>query len=169
MKVYNKNVQILEDSIEKIDFILLESEMVYRIDLNLVTVEKSLVVGQYSANDQVLLCKEYNDTNIIVYIKSENVIVTRINHIPTEQFQPTETSYEMTFENYSDLLSFKQTGETTFSMFNQTGNYLFSIHDIVTQDGSVIVYPVNLELTTIDYRYLTEGKINYLNFNIFVI
>ncbi|PUB17837.1 CDP-glycerol glycerophosphotransferase family protein [Paenisporosarcina sp. OV554] len=169
MKVYNKNVQILEDSIEKIDFILLESETVYRIDLNLVTVEKSLVVGQYSANDQVLLCKEYNDTNIIVYIKSENVIVTRINHIPTEQFQPTETSYEMTFENYSDLLSFKQTGETTFSMYNQTGNYLFSIHDIVTHDASVIVYPVDLELTTIEFRYLTVGRINYSNFYMFVI
>jgi hypothetical protein len=34
MKVYNKNVQILEDSLEKIDFILLENEMVYRIDLH---------------------------------------------------------------------------------------------------------------------------------------
>ena len=47
MKVYNKNVQILEDSLEKIDFILLESEMVYRIDLHLVTFEKSLFIGQY--------------------------------------------------------------------------------------------------------------------------
>ena len=67
MKVYNKNVQILEDSIEKIDFILLESEMVYRIDLNLVTVEKSLIIGQYPSDDHVLLYKEYDDTNVIVY------------------------------------------------------------------------------------------------------
>ena len=67
MKVYNKNVQILEDSLEKIDFILLESEMVYRIDLHLVTFEKSLFIGQYPSNDQVLLCKEYDDTKVIVY------------------------------------------------------------------------------------------------------
>lgn len=70
MRVYNKNVQILENSLEKIDFILIESEMVYRIDLHLVTSEKSLFIGHYSSNDQVLLCKEYDETKVILYIKS---------------------------------------------------------------------------------------------------
>lgn len=95
--------------------------------------------------------------------------MTRIYLISTEHFELSDTSYEMIFENYSDLLLFKQTAETTFSMYNQNGNYLFSIHDIVTQDASVIVHPVDLGLTTIDYRYLTIGKINYMNFYIFVI
>ncbi|WP_051005489.1 hypothetical protein [Paenisporosarcina sp. TG-14] len=169
MKVYSKNVQLVEDTLHKIEFIILENENVFIIDLNLVNIEKPLNIGQYQTVDQVLLKKEMIDYNILVYTKFGDILVTRVNHIPNVKFQKTETSYELNFENFSDLLSFKQTGETTFSVFNFKEQYLFSIHDSVSHDLLTDIYPVDLELTTIEYRYLTIGKIYYSTYNEFII
>ncbi|WP_243840628.1 CDP-glycerol glycerophosphotransferase family protein [Paenisporosarcina antarctica] len=169
MKVYSNNILLLEDSIHKIEFTLSENGTIFHLYLDHVNDVKPLILGEYPLEDQVLLKKTLTDQDIIIYIKSENIMVTTVSHVPNEQFQITENSHEMITEAFSDLLLLKQTGETSLSIFNNKGHFLFSIHDIVTQDPSIYVYPVELELTTIEFRYLTIAKIKYASYYQFII
>lgn len=169
MIIYNKSVQLLDDSIEKIDFLINETEAIYHIDLKLMNNQNLYSLGNCILEDQVLMRKEFKDYFIVVYIKSEEVLATKVSIIPNEAFRMTEKSFEIGFESLSPLLIYKQTSEISFSIYNASDKYLFSIHDLMTYDKSEYVYPIDLELQTTDYRFLLLGKIKINKFYAFVL
>lgn len=169
MIIYNTDVQLLEDTPQTIDFIISDTENPFHIDINTVSVEKPLIIGEYPIEDQVLLRKEFDQFDLIVYSKSERILVTQVNHAPNEKFSLSNVSYKMSFETLVDSIIFKQTGETSVSLFSSKGEHLFSIHDIVSQDKSEYVYPFSLDLNTTEYRFLLLGNIQYDKYNVFFV
>ena len=169
MIIYNTDVQLLEDNSQTIDFTILDTENPFHVDVNTVSHEKPLIIGEYPIDDQVLLRKEFDKFALIIYTKSQEILVTRVNHASNEKFSLNNASYNMNFETLVDFITFKQTAETSVSLFNYTGEHLFSIHDIVSQDLSEYVYPLNLNLKTVEYRFLLLGKIHYGKYNVFLV
>ena len=169
MIIYNTEVQLLEDTPQTIDFIISDTENPFHIDVNTVSQENPLVVGEYPLDDQVLLRKGFDEFDLIIYTKSERILVTRVNHAPKEKFSLSNASYKMNFETLVDYIAFKQTSETSVSLFNSAGEHLFSIHDVVSQDLSEYIYPLNLDLKTVEYRFLLLGKIHYGKYNLFFV
>lgn len=167
MKIYYKKLQVLENSVHYVDFIL--DEKTYRLDLNEINdTEKACFVDSFNLANQVLFTFEQDNATIVVFIKSDNIFATKVNYIPKNQFYISETSYEIRLDNFSNLLSFEQTGDTTFSIFDYKGNYLFSIHDIATHDFEKYTHSIDLEISTVELRFMPLGKITYSTYYIFV-
>nr|WP_245894540.1 CDP-glycerol glycerophosphotransferase family protein [Planomicrobium soli] len=132
-------------------------------------VDKPCVIGDYPLEDQMLIKENIGGNDFIVYTKDNKVLIVKTSDEPNLNFQSSTSSYAIEFKNFSDLISFKQTGETSFSLFNHKGVYLFSIHDIVTQQAPEYIYPIDLGLTTLDHRFLIVGRVRYKKYYTFLI
>ncbi|WKA53846.1 CDP-glycerol glycerophosphotransferase family protein [Planococcus shixiaomingii] len=169
MVVYSNHVQLLAHSTDELNFFLLGSTQVFNIDLNQITINKPFVIGECSLENQVLVKEEADRYNFIVYIKDGKVLIVKASNEPNLDFQLNSDSYEIDFESFSDEVSFKQTSETSFSLFTQKGVYLFSIHDIVTHASREYIHPVDLGLTSTENRYMVIGKAFYQKYYTFVL
>lgn len=168
VKLFNSKLQIVEQTKEKIEFFMMEAEDVYLLQLPLLN-QSSNELGSYEAEDQVLFVNQITEECIVAYIKDNKVYASRFIEENHADFSPNESSMVMTIENLSELLTFKQTGDTTFSLYDQFGVHVASIHDLATFDENSHVIQTDLGLTTVDYRFLTIGKVHYDQFYVFVI
>ncbi|MCM3610473.1 CDP-glycerol glycerophosphotransferase family protein [Planococcus sp. MERTA32b] len=166
MKIYNKSVQLLDKSGESIDFLLMDSEELYHVKFSDLKVKQPILLGTYPLPDQILLTREIFESTVIVYI-ADGEIWAAATAPETKEYKPHHFHFE--FDCYTDLVSYKQTAETSFTVLDQNGNSLFTIHDLVTAQTEQHVYPIDLGLTTIDYRFLTLGKVQYGQFNMFIV
>lgn len=168
MVVFTDHVQLLAHSTDELNFTLIGNTHAFNIDLKQLPVYKPYILGEYPLEDQLLMKEEINEYYLIVYIKDEKVISIKIEKTPNTRFQLQNTSFDLQFEQATDLVSFQQTGETSFSLFDQKGVYLFSIHDIVTQHAPEYTYLIDLGLTTVESRYIVIGRAWYHKFNTFI-
>ncbi|MGI2327555.1 CDP-glycerol glycerophosphotransferase family protein [Planococcus sp. YIM B11945] len=168
MKVYNNNIQILDESIQRIDFFESECGMEFTIELNYITNEKPLKIGRAPMDDQVLFSIPRGNFEVLVYVKSGEILAVLLQQEPNSSFKATATSYNLIFEPSSELISFTQTGETSFSIIDNSGKALFSIHDFAALHAPEYVYPVDLGLKTVEYRFLLLGKVQYAQYSAFV-
>ncbi|ANU13865.1 galactosamine-containing minor teichoic acid biosynthesis protein [Planococcus halocryophilus Or1] len=168
MKIFNSKLQVIEEASEKIAFFMMETEGTYVLHLPLLK-QEPIYLGAYKAEDQILFTNPYSAECIIGYVKDNKVYASKFVNEDGVGFKPNENSMLMQFESYSDLLVFKQTGDTSFSIYDYTGSYIESVHDLATFSLSPHVIQRDLGLTTVEYRFLTIGKIQYDQFYIFII
>lgn len=172
MNIYNKSVQLLDKSTDSIDFLLMESEELFHVNYNDLKIKQPILLGKYPLPDQILISKETYESTVIVYISNEEIWAT-IASAPSatkagvDSFKPHHFHFE--FDYYTDLVSYKQTAETSFTVFDMNGSTLFTIHDLITARRENHVFPVDLGLTTIEYRYLTVGKVSYGQYQMFIV
>lgn len=160
MILYNKDIHLLTENRRNIMFSMSGNETVFQVDLDNKNNTIS-IIGDYSAEDQILM--EINLTNsiVIVYLKGGKILVNNIPPFPKEVFRPSEHTYKMNIESFSENLLIKQTAETTISLFDQLGNYIFSIHDTVSYESQTYVIPVDLEISSLESRFLIAGRFYY--------
>ncbi len=168
MEIFNSKLQVVKESIEEISFFMLETEGVYALQLSTLG-QTPIEIGVYEAEDQVLFVNQLLEECIIGYVQDGKVYVTKFNHEDSAGFYVSENSMVLNFEIYSELLIFKQTGDTTFSMYDHTGNYIDSIHDLATFEKAPHITQIDLGLTTVEYRFLNIGKVHCGQFYIFII
>ncbi|WP_053221278.1 CDP-glycerol glycerophosphotransferase family protein [Planococcus versutus] len=168
MEIFNSKLQIVKESLAEISFFMLETEGVYALQLSKLE-QTPIEVGVYEAEDQVLFVNQLLEECIIGYVQNDKIYITKFNHGDSADFYISKNSMVLNFEIYSELLIFKQTGDTTFSMYDHTGNYIDSIHDLATFGKTSHVTQIDLGLTTVEYRFLNIGKINCGQFYMFVI
>ncbi|HSI68180.1 MAG TPA: hypothetical protein VK947_12215, partial [Planococcus sp. (in: firmicutes)] len=169
MKIYNKNVQLLEKSGGSIDFLLMDSEELYHVKFSDLKIKQPILLGTYPLPDQVLLTRETFESTVIIYIADGEIwaSATAAPGAGQKAYKPHHFHFE--FDYYTDLVSYKQTAETSFTVFGQNGSSLFTIHDLVTAQSETHVYPIDLGLTTIDYRFLTLGKAQHGQYHMFIV
>ena len=169
MKIYNEDVQLLIQQDNYIEFLLQESGQRFCVDLQQVLSGPPFFLGYCAAEDQVLL-KEETDTDVIViYLKNESLYVTRQHYEPTPGFALTGAAFPLEFDQFSDVARCAQTSETGFSVYDQKGNFLFTIHDFVSRSQLTYVFPVDLGLSTVEYRFLTIAKVHYASYYLFLV
>lgn len=144
MILYSNNIRVLKESVQIISFII-NDETGFHIKQNEISSERPTLVGELPWENQILLRTESIRGETVVYIKAGKILATYINEIPSNNFIPSEFSFDISFNNLSSLLSFKQTGETSFSLYNFDGEYLFSIHDIASYNLDEYICPIDLD------------------------
>lgn len=168
MKVFNSKLQVVEETNESIQFFMLEEDDVYLVQIPSLS-QNALKIGTYEADNQVLFISDLTEESVIVYVKDNEIYASIFKRKGNADFYPNDNSLLMSFLNYSDLLIFKQTGEASFSVYDQSGDHITSIHDLATFDANSHVVERDLGLTTVEYRFLTIGKVHYDQFNVFFI
>lgn len=168
MKLIQEQVRLIEEADGRITFGFSEGNSHFQIDYAGVTTDGPVAVGEHPIEDQVLFIEEFNEKNIMVYVKSELIMATRLDNTPNPSFIPNEYSFSFSIETYTDLLIFRQTAEMTVSIFDLNGATLLGIHDIASIEKTSYVLPLDLGLTTTDFRFLALAKISYSSFYLFI-
>lgn len=168
MKLIQDQVRLIEEADGRLIFGFSDGDLHFQIDYTGIEEGDSVIIGEHPIEDQVLFMEEFDDKIILVYVKSELILAANLNNAPNPSFVPDKYSYDFSIETYTDHLIFRQTAETTVSIFDLNGAVLSGIHDIASIEKSSYVLPFDLGLTTTDYRFLTLAKINYSSFYLFI-
>lgn len=161
------NVQILSEDDHYIDFSLDSQDIIFHVNIDQLITGKPSVIGDISEQDQVLFKKEFSNQKLIIYIKDNELIASLSVH--GSNFLIGNTSFAINCESYDDGLVIKQTGETSVSLSTPTGQLLIELDDIAAYESAKHLVPVDFNMNTIDYRYLVVGKIEYKQFNTFLL
>ena len=169
MEIYNEEVQLLIQKDNCFEFLLHESGKRFNVDLQQVLPMTPFFLGRCAAEDQVLMKEEAATDVIVVYLKNESLYVTRQNYEPNPEFILTKAAFPLEFEHFSDVLRCVQSSETGFSVYDQKGDFLFTIYDFASRSQLTYVFPVDLGLSTVEYRFLTVAKIHYGSYYLFLV
>lgn len=169
MIIYSKEVQLLKESFNSIEFSISDTDEVYHIGENLTISNNPVQIGVSEMEDQVLLKTKLTGLDVIVYIKSSDIFVTAFDVPKPGSFSPKENSLKMDVVKYSDVLSLEQTGNVSFSVYGTESGHLFTLHDLATDLDSNFTYPIDLHMKTVEYRFFVLSKIVYKQYNYFLI
>lgn len=168
MKIIHDQVRLISETEEQIEFGFMDEDQVFQVEYALISASDPIVIGQYPIEDQVLLIEQLDDGEAVVYVKSGIILVVQPDVQNSKTFIPDQYSFDFNINSNTDLLRFQQTAETTISIFNQNGQYLFSIHDLASKETAPYAVSIDLGLSAIDYRFLEVAKISYSSFYLFI-
>jgi len=164
MDVYYGEFNILYKDNNKIEFNIIGYPEVFTIVMeNLHNNNLPFNIGSIELQDQVLYKK--TEMNYIFYIYIKDNQVYGLNTVPDIHFsaRTSQGVYSFELNHKSDVISLEQTSPIGYSLFNKSGDHLFTINELVTEGSDNKVIPYDLGLTTIEYRYMQVGHVRYKN------
>lgn len=165
--ILTKNVHILKDTENTIEFIMKPSEAVFFLDMKEILHDQPLILGKVQHEDQFLIKKEYLETALLIYIKDNTLFASIISR--DFNFSPEKNSFAFKYESYMKEVTLKQTSDTAVSLFTATGELLFTMDDILAYESPRYEIPVDLKLKSTENRYMLAGKVEYDQFLTFLV
>ncbi|WP_233569662.1 CDP-glycerol glycerophosphotransferase family protein [Planomicrobium sp. Y74] len=165
--VLSNEIQIITENEYAIEFSLFPEETVFQVGLEDLVIGETSVIGSIIKEDQVLFLKDFSTESYTFYIKNNRILAGSLSHYLN--FFPGATSFAFEYEAYIKEISLKQTNETSVSLFTSAGQKLYTFNDIAAYESPEHRIPVDLAMTSVEFRYLLAGKITYGQFNTFLI
>ena len=163
MDVYYGDFNILNKDARKIEFNIIGYPDVFTIATESLNNNTPLFIDSIELQDQVLYEKTETDNMFYIYVKDNQVY--GVNIVADNQFsaQSNQGVYSLELNRKSDDILIKQTSPIGYSIFNVSGDLLYTINELVTEDSERKVIPYDLGLTTIEYRYMQVAHVRYKN------
>ncbi|WP_422123880.1 CDP-glycerol glycerophosphotransferase family protein [Planococcus sp. X10-3] len=169
--ILNNKVQILTKSDNSIELSIDPYETVFHFSLEDLVPGHAFAIGEVPESDQLLAKTEFQGNTVIIYIKNNKLLASQLPSLLYRDLNLSsgDESLAIEYETYIEEIAFKQTSETSVSLFSSTGEYLYTFDDILAYESPDHVIPLDLNMTSTESRYILAGKIVYEQFNIFLV
>ena len=163
MDVYYGDFNILYKDNCKIDFNIIGYPEVFTIATEGLYINAPICIGNIKLQDQVLYEKTEMDFMFYIYVMDNQVY--GVNTVADFQYSPQSDQgvYSLELNHKSDVVSLKQTSPIGYSIFNNSGDILYTTNELISEEAEQKIIPYDLGLATIEYRYMQVGHVRYKN------
>ncbi|MBP1915468.1 CDP-glycerol glycerophosphotransferase (TagB/SpsB family) [Lederbergia galactosidilyticus] len=168
MEIYDSTFEVIENHPESIELYSKIDNKMFAINILSLTLNVPKQVSTLETDDKMFL-KYFPRENVVFYLYSHNDLIYCV--LEEEEISAdvkNENYYIYHIENFYESTQIEQLGALRIGMVEHSGEVLFKIDDILTNQQNQLHFPYDMGFTTTEFRYTVVSIISYSKYNIVI-
>lgn len=164
MDVYYGGFNMLYQDKVKMEFNIIGYPERYMFALDSLKNKMPVYIGNIEEiEDQLLYKNIVAGETFYIYVRDGKIYGVIITPDIQCELQSDVDAFLLEIDRKTEEVYFKQTSPLGYAAFDAKGNLIYSFNELLSEGTDLLYIPYDLGLTTVEYRYLQMGHVQYEN------